>query len=696
MADQLVSNTIPQAPTSEQSPEQKQAQERIIQNTRDALSRMLAFRRQYDQRRLLWYKQYVSRQDGKFFPDGVTPRSNTFIPYPYSNVETVVSRVQDVFFGTPDWFDCIGAGQADDAAAESMGAILKRKLKQAKLPQAFELFARNVCIYGHGAIKIDWDWDYDVVNYLEPIPAIDPNTGQPIVDPTSGQPIIIGQQPATKSVPRARPKFTAIDVFDFLSDPDLNVKAHLVEKTLGQLKREAQANPELYYPEGITELIERTSDQKDPDQIIVRIAELWDTPQQTCTVIVTPQDRDALAWKDLRMSFRQGTKSTYQRRIYGGPEILLWHGPNQFNHKRCPILDTSYVKLSGDMFGIGVIESISALSESMNTFINMIVDNWNLGINRRYAYDLGSDIDHEALNNFNTPGGKVGVTGDPHKVIADLPFMTPAAGDYEVLGIYKGMIEMTSGISDFYQKGIGSPTGNDTATGIQSVIGESGYRFKLFMLNLSNDVLVPLLEMCASLVQQFISDEQEVQITDQEAMIPKWHVLKPEELVGSFSFDLVGANYATNKVVRQRNLMALVNVVGQSAFWNEYEALKEIAKVFEVRNIHRILKTPEIVQQEQQAAQQQALQQVLLEHEMELEKMYYQAIWGSEAKARIEAAKPRTDRRGSSNKVGRPAHRQFEGKIPGSGLTSQVRSFAQNMGANALGLEGLSEISQGT
>ena len=86
-----------------------------MQRAEANLLRMLYFRRQYDQRRSFFYRQYVGQQDIRKFPDNLTPRSNTFVPYPLSNVETIVSRVQDAFFSFEPWFECRGRSQADSS-----------------------------------------------------------------------------------------------------------------------------------------------------------------------------------------------------------------------------------------------------------------------------------------------------------------------------------------------------------------------------------------------------------------------------------------------------------------------------------------------------------------------------------------------------------------------------------------------------
>jgi hypothetical protein len=665
----------------------EEAKKQLVQNVNDKLTRMKNFRRQFDRKRSEFYRQYLGQRDQALYPDNATKRSNTFVPYPYSNVETIVSRTMDAHFVYDPWFECKGRTNADAGAAENMQLVLEKKFKESKFIQHFEELVRNICIYGHGAMKIDWDWDYDHIISAEPIPAMLPNpqTGQlePVVNPMNGQPVILGYQPVEKKVPRARPKFIPIDIYDLLIDPDGGVIAHMTERTFGQMMRESEQNPKLYYPEAMQELASRLASEKEPENVIIRMAEFWDELAGTCTLMTYGDDAEAISWKDLRFSHRTGNSySSFRRKVYAGPPILLWHGENPFMHKRAPIVHTSYSKLPNEVYGIGAVESIADLTESLNRFVNMVTDNWNLGINRRYAYDVNADIDHEALNSFNVPGGKVAVNGDPSKVLKELPTHTPVAQDYMIVELYKGMIEMTSGVSDFYSKGVGSPTGNRTATGIANVINETNLRFKMFIRNLEVDVLQPILEMGAVMVQQFITDEVEVMLTDTPPGVPKFYQVPPEKLLGGLDFDLVAANYASNKVIKQRNLLALSNLIAGSPYVREREAILELAKVFEVRNIERFLKTDEEVSAEQQAMLQQQMQM-----------MIFETMLQTESAARVAQARPRPAGAGQGKGGGRPRGVQQEGKIPGAGLSSAIRDFAQGMGANSLGLEGLGEIS---
>lgn len=665
------------------------------------LRRATDYRRQFDQRRAIFYRQYVGQRDTQKFPDGTTNRANAFVPYPLSNVETIVSRVDDAFFSFWPWFETSGVTEQDDHAADSMQLVLDKKLQLANFKSAFEALVRNICIYGHGGIKVDWNWDFKTLVKPAPVFAQDAN-GQMVPDPMNGQPIVLGYKPQTFQVPMACPRVTAIDIYDLLCDPDGQIVACLTEQTLGEMTRYCQAykaatGNDYFYPEALeklTNLIMQAAPE-NPDAVLVRYAEIWDSTNSTCTVLTFGEDKDAIAWKDLRASYRATAYSPYKRKLYDGIPILLWHGDNPFDHKRNPILYTSYIKLPNEIYGVGAIETITDLAEYMNKFVNMVTDNWNMAINRRYAYDTNADIDHDELNKANVPGGKVGVNGNPSEVIYPLPFFTPNQGDYAILDLYKGMIEMASGISDFYGKAVGNPTGNRTATGINSVINESNYRFKLFIRNLELDILQPLLGMCSSMVQQYVSDQEEVMITKTAGpQIPKWQTIQPEEIIGNFEFNLTAANYATNKVVRQRNLMAYAQIAQQTPYWRAGEGLREIGKVLEIHNINDLIKSEQEVQQEQAMQEQKQMQMALAEKVLDTEAAVHVAEAGAKAKA--EHSPPKTGNPPKpvtklNRPEGRPATKQHEGAIPGVGQHSEVRSFAQENGANAVGLAGIGE-----
>jgi len=669
------------------------------------------------------------------YPDNLTPRSNTFVPIPKSNVDHIVARTHDAFFSVIPEIEVRPKGGTPDQAWQ-MEAVLLTCLKKAGWIKAIELFTRDCCVYGHAGLKVDWDWDYDIVTGPEPQwamqPKIDPNSGQPVLGldgqpemipvwDANGHPIQIGTQLVTKKVPRNCPKLIPIDIYDMLLDPDGKQKAHVMEISWGEMKRNAEMHPELYFPEAIAELTSKLKNYRDLDQdgIIIRMAEFWDDTSKTSTLVTFGEDADAIGWKDRRYQYRNASYSAYKRRVYNGPPILLYTGPNPFAHKRIPILDLAYIPIKGDAYGIGLIETISDLCEGINVFTNMITDNWNLGINSRIAYDVSVDIDHDQLDLGNVPGGKVGVAGDPSKAIWPFPHFTPNPQDYMILDLYQKFTEAGSGVDDFYSKGIGSPGPNNTASGIDSAMQSGGYSFKLFIRRFELEVLQPLCEMVASMIQQFGSDELEWSITNAPPGIPKWGHVKLTDLFGDYAFDFVAANYATGKVVKQRNLMAFYNLAMQSPYAVQGEFLREIARSMEIPFASRLLKTDQQVQSEMQAQIQQRQQEELIKELLKIEgkivntqvgkpefmpegskiisdqvqshgeavQDQIEAYLGGAVESVLGVAPPPTVP--PVHPVGQPKKSQFEGPIPGGQQRDSMRGTGQDMGMNKVGMSGV-------
>lgn len=238
-----------------------EALEKKLQFVASELKRMRYFRRQYDLRRANYYRQYLGQRDDRLYPDNVTKRSNTFVPYPFSNVENIISRVMDAFFSMEEWFEVKDKPPfSSEDQADQMQLALDDKLHKAKTISFLEEYIRNLAIYGYAGIKVDWDFGFETVTQRKPIyaqqPAVDPMTGMPQIDPMTGQPamqpvlgpdmqpIVLGYEAEQQDVPRACPRITVIDIYDLLTDPDGAYVAHLTERTWRDIQAEQAASLE--------------------------------------------------------------------------------------------------------------------------------------------------------------------------------------------------------------------------------------------------------------------------------------------------------------------------------------------------------------------------------------------------------------------------------------------------------------------
>ena len=675
------------------------AVERHVRESEEVVQRLLTFRRPYEARWDEFYRHLVSRGNDRKYPDG-SPRANVFATFPFANVNFVRNTVNEALFAVDPPMETYPAGAKDEDAAQKMQFVLeKMALTDGRLRHVFNDFIGGLATYGLYALDVGWDWDVDFVydwedqlvqpDAMTPAGLVgrNPQTGEPLViDPRTGMPQL-RRVKVVNPVPRNRPLYTSIDIFDLAIDPDGAYVAKFFDKTVSQLEREnavaEKAGVQLYNPDAVARIKMEVFSEGDTEKTrnaLVRICELWNAIDGTFTLFTTEEDITSLSFKDQRYAYRGASRTFFRRQVATQvPRTLLATGHNPYAHCRIPILYTHYTKLPGEIYGMGVIEPTYNLTEMFNNAISMIMDGWNFGVNSRFAFDATRDMDQESLQNANIPGGLVSVYGDPNTAIKELPFHPPDPASYQVLPLLQQLIENTANISNAYQRGVGATTGNRTATGISSVIQQANKGMSQLVLQICEDILQPLFAMTASNIQQFVTDEIEVRITDESPVIPKVNsqfiTIHPSELAGNFDFRIVGAAYMENRFVIQNNARMLVETLAKLA----PEWLKPDTGVLEMFKIHRIPYPHRFIR---------TAEEVELERQRQMLMAYLQAVAATRENEADEAA-AQAESNGSKNGKGKGGRTMTGGPqrpMPSvDELTGMVRQFAQRSGANAMG-----------
>ena len=673
------------------SPEAK----RHLEDSNEVVQRLMSFRRPYESRWGELYRHLMSKPIHRTYANG-DPRSNVFSPFPYNNVNFIRNFVCDALFSMDPPFEVLPGGKADDMAAMKMQAVLgKLAVRDVKLRSIISEYVSGLATYGFYALDCGWDWDmdfiYEMVDQFVPPDAStdprligqDPQTGQPLViDPMTGQPLMQRVQ-QLKGIPRNRPKYTPLDIFDVAIDPDRAYVAKFFDKTVPQMERENQvaaaAGFDLYNPQALARLKNEVFSEGDTERTrnaLVHICELWNATDGTFSLFTSPEDLTALSFKDQRYGHRTATYTGFRRTLASTASVLLGRGYNPYAHCKVPILYGNFTKLPGEVYGMGVIEPNFNATEMFNAAMSMIMDNWNIGVNPRYAYDATRDIDMTDLLQANQPAGLVGVYGNPSNVLMPLPTHTPDPGAYNVLPIFQQMIESTANISDAYQRGIGSTTGNKTATGISSVIAQSNKGVTQLVYQLCEDVIHPLLQMTASNIQQFLTDEIEVRITDDQPAIPKLNSqflrISKEDIKGHFDFRIVGAAYMEDRFTLQANARMLTETAAKVApqYLRPGTALEELYRISRIPYPSRFLRSEEEVQAEKQ-------QQMMM--------AYLQAVTAAQQNEAEAAAAQAAEQSGPSRSSRRGGGGPQRPQPTVSEITGAVRNYAQMQGANAQG-----------
>lgn len=672
----------------------------MVRDADSVVERLLMFRRPYEDRWNELYRHLVGKATPRTYPNG-KPRANVFANFPFSNVNFVRNTINEALFSMDPPMETLPGGALDEEAAAKMQLVLEKlAVRDARLRHVMNEYVGGLATYGFYALDIGWDWDLDFVYQQvdQPVPVTaqtpsylignNPETGEPLVlDPASGMPAVQRVKQLVP-VPRNRPKYTVLDIFDVAIDPDGAYIAKFFDKTLPQMERENQvaqaAGMELYNPDALTRLkmaVYAGGETEQTRNALIRGCELWNATDNTFTLFTTNEDLTSLMFKDQRYTYRSATYSQLRRNVAKGiPKTLLATGYNPYAHCKVPILYSHYTKLPGETFGMGVIEPTFNSTEMFNACASMIMDIWNSGVNQRYAYDTSRDMDLGDLRDINNPSGLVPVNGDPANILMPIPTHVPDAGAYSVLPMFQQMIESGANISDSYQRGVGSTTGNKTATGINSVIQQANKGMTQLALQLCEDIVQPLFQMTASNIQQFLTNDIEVRITDgQQPSIPTvrgpFITITPAELVGNFDFRITGAAYMEDRFTLQANSrMMLETIATLSPEWLKPDAaIAELMRVHRIPYPHRFIRTAEEVQ---------------AERDRQMIMAYFQAITAAQqGEAEAAAAEAGKDKGSTSSGGGgkkttggpqRPMPTVDE-------VTGVARQYAQRMGANAMG-----------
>jgi len=526
-----------------------------------------SFKSEYENGWLEAYRQYLSASEPRYFPDGQTKRSSVFVPYAFSNVEGVVARIADIIIPNNDWFDVTGFEGKDRKDAEKMYKLLQYGFQKSFIIDKIHDFLKLWAIFGFAVAKVDWSRNKKkVVKFNKQIlEGIESN-------------III---PEAQEVEDNFPGFEVISPFNIFIDPAAtcidNARhiMHETELTVKQLKEGADGDDPIFIPERVAEVLADLGEVRDSD--LVRVLEYW-TDDKVC--VMTLSEGDTAEDKIDEMHSYRGASQTGNKEVKKVGEYVIREEENPFLHGRKPFVGDSYTRLPNQVYGVGIVEPNQRLQETLNVMVNMIIDNWNQGVNRRYVYSRDADIDLNDFNNFNVPGGLVGVYGDATKAVNPLPSFTPAPGDYGILDLIKSMIALSSGMDDFYARGQGSARSNRTAAGIQQVIDQMGFRFKDLIKNLEQRVLKQILDMNVVLWQQFIGDNEpvEIRITGQEPMVK----VSPVEIYKQFDFVPVAAQNLMNKSVKLQNIAQFSQMFGTSPFVDQYELVNSYAQLIDL------------------------------------------------------------------------------------------------------------------
>lgn len=522
-----------------------------VYNTYEAVKR---WRTSYEDRWKRFYKLYRSWRDVSTTPF----KSNIFVPYIFSIVESVVPKMLGTIFNTRPILSVIPRKGISEGMATLIERLLEYQLDEEQLELFNKIleFFKETAIYGTSFAKIIPKFNDDDIasfNYID-------------VEPLD----IFNVFPDYRAKSIRRMKYIIhlayvdYDELERLSDQGFyNNVPELLQHT------ESMMNVDSFKKERLTSIGIMDEYGFDSNRNIVEVLEYW--------------DRDKII-------------------VVGAKNFVLKVEDNPFKGL-LPFIMARYIPVQHELYGIGIPEVSENLQEELNSVRNQRMDNVNLIINRMWIANKYADIDFD--NMISYPGNII--TSNDVNAIKPLDTRDVTKSAYTEEEIIKRDIDNATGEWE-YSRGA-TPPRRETATGIVRLQQASNLRFDTVVKMLEFTVIRSMAKMFIWLDYHFLPPEEFARIVGIEEFQRyngiSFYRQDINELLKQYNFQPMGSSTTAIKEVRIQQIMQAYKLFNNDPFMDQVELRKMVLDVLDIKNVNRLLRPDQaamIMQQQQLAA----------------------------------------------------------------------------------------------
>jgi len=499
------------------------------------------WRKPYEDRWKKFYKLYRSYRDKTVYPY----KSNIFVPYIFSIVESVVPKMLGTIFNTRPIISVQPRKGSSAALAKVMERVLEFQLDDEQLEFFTKIleFFKECAIYGTSFMKVIPRFNDDELatfNYIdiEPIDLFH-------VFPDS----------RAKSVRRMK-YIIQLSYMDYEELEQYGRQGFYKNVKDCQDYVEGMINVDSYKRERLTDVGILDEYGYDATRKVIEVLEYWD--------------------KD---------------NIYtiGARKVILKEEKNPFGGL-LPFIMARYIPVQHELYGIGIPEVSEVLQEELNTVRNQRMDNVNLIINRMFVANKYADINFDQLVSY--PGNVI-LTNDVNAIQPlDTRDITKSA--YMEEEIIKRDIDNCTGEWE-YSRGA-MPPRKETATGIVRLQQASNVRFDTVVKMLEFTVIRHIAKMLLWLDYQFLPKEDLKAILGAEDYVrlnaETFYAQDVETMLKQYNFQPMGSSTTAIKEVRIQQIMQAYKLFNQDPMINQMALRKMVIDVLDLKNENELLQVP--------------------------------------------------------------------------------------------------------
>ena len=510
----------------------------------------------------MWNGEPISR----YYPSA----RSVHVPEPYKAVESVVGRLFDILLGPSKWFRVVGLDDGGRKNAEVVTNLILEQLRQDGFRRKAVSMFRDTCIYGWKVAKLRWKTCRRKIKYnkLEEEDILEAGT-------KTGKEVSV-KRGEVQEVNLDGPTVEPVDNMDVYVDirfhdlqddaPGLALRQEVFEEALLEDK-------EAGWYKNVDEIMKEPFEHKGDSQV----AGPQGTAIQPSTykqmrdysdgihidfVSTSPASRRYEIYEfygkfDPKQDMGSLAKSSYANPVRGkgkqeeyiitlgrklgqhgdlsqsGAWTVLRVVKNSWWHGKRPIVDAHYTRRSHSFHSVGLIEPIVKLCLELDDSRNMALAARALAVKPIVIATDQADI--YSNNMILDPGTVIRArTVDAVKFTA-IPDRSDAA--YKAEEAIKRDIHETTGVVTIQ---MGSDRGGaETATGTVSRLREANKRLSEAARNISENMLIPMLEQIFSMNQQMITEERMIEMLGEDGLVTDVRKVGPADVAGRVRFEIL-------------------------------------------------------------------------------------------------------------------------------------------------------------
>lgn len=531
------------------------------------------WRRPWDDKWLRWYKTF--RGIVPKLPEGEEDRSNLHIPYTYSTVDAVRSKLLTACFANRPYVSFIPKDADDVENAKNMETLVDSQMNRTDVEfmvRMYQLFT-DMLIYGGCPYETGWRNESAIVR--RKVPIIENG-------------ILLGYEEQEEEVLLwDDPDFQPFMIDDLYPDPEgtsIDDCSWVIRRRyITRKELEAKIDEGIYKVkdlEAINQAGDRISEGKQD-----RLAAIGAADAYADEADVGGRRYELLEmWEDDRV-----TTVINRTEVIRDEENPFWHGKKPFGFAK-------FDPLNGEFYGISLVEVIEHLQAELNTTRNQRIDATSQTINRMWIVLKGMGLEPADL--VSRPNGIIWVDS-MEEVPKEVEFKPPDPAAYQEESIIKADIQEATST---YNEARGAPS-DTKRTATENAIREraTNIRFETKLRIFEALGLKRLGFFYDQLNQQFIDDIRSVRISGEDGGY-EWQEMRPEDIAGRFEYQPAGSSIepTLDKLEYRTNLLNLYNEFKEDPEIKTRELKKRVFEAFGIKDTEKLIKSEEEIMQEQQ------------------------------------------------------------------------------------------------